>query len=47
MLILLTLYKLCAVRISHIISTGEDVEYMQVNHQLLVWGGGGGGGEGH
>ena len=36
MLILLTLYKLCAVRIRHIISTGEDVEYKQVNHQVLV-----------
>ena len=38
MLILLTLYKLCAVRISHIISTSEDVQYKQVNHQVLVQG---------
>ena len=44
MLILLILYKLCAVRIKHIISTGEDVEYRKVNHQVLVRGGGGGGG---
>ena len=28
MLILLILYKLCAVRIKHIISTSEDVEYI-------------------
>ena len=33
MLILLTQYKLCAVRIRHIISTSEDVQYKQVNHQ--------------
>ena len=33
---LLTLYKLCAVRIRHIISTSEDVQYKQVNHQVLV-----------
>ena len=32
MLILLTLYKLCAVQIRHIISTGKDVKYKQVNH---------------
>ena len=43
MLILLTLYKLCAVRIRHIISTSEDVQYKQVNHQVLEWGEGGGG----
>ena len=36
MLILLTRYKLCAVRIKHIISTSEDVQYKQVNHQVLV-----------
>ena len=36
MLILLTRYKLCAVRIRHIISTSEDVQYKQVNHQVLV-----------
>ena len=46
MLILLTLYKLCAVLIRHIISTGEDVKYKQVNHQVLVLLGGGGGGGG-
>ena len=34
--ILLTLYKLCAVRIRHIISTSEDVQYKQVNHQVLA-----------
>ena len=39
MLILLTLYKLCAVRMKHMSSTGEDVEYRQVNHQVLVQGG--------
>ena len=39
MLILLTLYKLCAVRIRHIISTSEDVRYKQVNHQVLLQGG--------
>ena len=39
MLILLTLYKLCAVRIRHIISTGPHVEYRQVNHQVFVQGG--------
>ena len=38
MLILLTLYKLCVVRIRHIISTGEDVQYRQVNHQVSVQG---------
>ena len=36
MLILCTPYKLCAVRIRHIISTSEDVQYRQVNHQVLV-----------
>ena len=36
MLTLLTRYKLCAVRIRHIISTSEDVQYKQVNHQVLV-----------
>ena len=36
MIILLTQYKLCAVRIRHIISTSEDVRYKQVNHQVLV-----------
>ena len=36
MLILLTRYKLCAVQIRHIISTIEDVQYKQVNHQVLV-----------
>ena len=36
MLIFLTLYKLCAVRIRHIISTSEDVQYKQVNDQILV-----------
>ena len=36
MLILLTWYKLCAVRIRHIISTSEDVQYKQVNYQVLV-----------
>ena len=36
MLILLTRYKLCAVRIKQIISTSEDVQYKQVNHQVLV-----------
>ena len=41
MLILLTLYKICVVRIRHIISAGENVEYSQVNHQVLVRGGGG------
>ena len=30
MLILFTLYKLCAVQIRHIISTSEDVQYRQV-----------------
>ena len=35
MLILLTLYKLCAVQIRHI-STSEDVKYKQVNHQVLA-----------
>ena len=39
MLILLTQYKPCAVRIKHIISTNEDVQYKQVNHQVLVQGG--------
>ena len=36
MLILLTQYKLCAVRIRHVISTSGDVQYKQVNHQVLV-----------
>ena len=36
MLIFLAWYKLCAVRIRHIISTSEDVHYKQVNHQVLV-----------
>ena len=36
MLVVLALYKLCAVRIRHIISTNEDVQYKQVNHQVLV-----------
>ena len=36
MLILLIRYKLCAVRIRHIISTSEGVSYKQVNHQVLV-----------
>ena len=36
--ILLTLYKLCALRIRYIISTSEDVQYKQVNHQVLVQG---------
>ena len=36
MLMLPTWYKLCAVRISHIISTSEDVQYKQVNYQDLV-----------
>ena len=36
MLIVLTRYELCAVRIRHIISTTEDVQYKQVNHQVLV-----------
>ena len=36
MLILLNLYKLCAVGVKHIISTSEDMEYKQVNHQVLV-----------
>ena len=39
MLILLTLYKLCAVRIRHIISTSDDVQYKQVNRQVLALGG--------
>ena len=39
-----SMYKLCAVRIRHIISTGEDKEYRQVDHHVLVRGGGGGGG---
>ena len=33
--ILLTLHKLC-VRIRHIISTSEDVQYKQVNNQVLI-----------
>ena len=41
MLILLTLNKLCAVRIRHIISTSEDVQYKKVSHRVLVRGGGG------
>ena len=36
MLILLTQYKLYAVQIRDIISTSEDVQYKQVNHQVLV-----------
>ena len=36
MLILVTQYKLCAVRVRHIIGTSEDVQYKQVNHQVLV-----------
>ena len=36
MLTLLTRYKLYAVRIRHIISTSEDVQLKQVNHQILV-----------
>ena len=36
MLILLIRYKLCAVQIRHITSTSEDVQYKQVNHQILV-----------
>ena len=36
MLILFTRYKLYAVRIRHIISTNEDVQYKQVNHQVFV-----------
>ena len=36
MLILLTRYKLREVRIRHIISTNEDVQYKHVNHQVLV-----------
>ena len=36
MLILLTLYKLCAVGIRHIISTSDG---KQVNRQVLVQGG--------
>ena len=47
MLILLTLYELCmsknvqymqgcTVPIRHIISTSEDVQYKQVNHQVLA-----------
>ena len=36
MLILLTRYKLRAVRVRHIIITSEDVQYKQVNHQVLV-----------
>ena len=39
MLILLTLYKLCAIRIRHTISTSEDVQYKQVNHQVWYRGG--------
>ena len=35
-LILLTQYKLCAVRIRHIISTSEDVQLKQVNDQASV-----------
>ena len=34
MLILLTQYKLCAVRIRYIVSTSEDVQYKQVNLQV-------------
>ena len=33
---LLMQYKLCAVRIRYIISTREDVQYRQVNNQVLV-----------
>ena len=30
---------MCSTKIRHIISTGEDVEYRQVNHPVLVLGG--------
>ena len=33
---LLMRYKLFAVRIRHMISTSENVQYRQVNHQVLV-----------
>ena len=34
----------CAVRIKNIlISISKNVQYKQVNHQVLVWEGGGGG----
>ena len=36
MLMLLTHYKLCAIRMRHIIGTSEDVQYKQVNHQVLI-----------
>ena len=36
MLILFTRYKLYAVRIRYIISTSKDVQYKQVDHQVLV-----------
>ena len=36
MLILLTQYKLCAVRIKHIIGINEDVQYKQVDHKVMV-----------
>ena len=29
----------CAVQIRHIVGTSEDVQYKQVNHQVLVQGG--------
>ena len=34
--LLLTLYKLCAVKIRHINSTSEDVKYKWVDHQGLI-----------
>ena len=34
--IFLTSYKLCAVQIRYITSRSEDVQYKQVNHQVLV-----------
>ena len=36
MLILLTSYKLCAVKIRHSIGINEDMQYKQVNHQVLA-----------
>ena len=36
MLILLIQYKPCALPIRHIINTSENVQYKQVNHQVLV-----------
>ena len=35
-MLFLTLYKLCVVRIRHTISISEDVQYKQVNHQVLA-----------